>query len=530
MAAPHVAGAIAILKQYLNLTGTSKTPKEIEAVLNNTGKIIYDSSSNRNYSRINVYDAIKDLSFGVISTYSSNGLNTRINLTAQCNYSSTSGLENITFNVWNSSSLEYTSNTTVSGLTNSSNFVYNFTREGNYLWGCSIVNSLGLIKLSSNYSVNYDLTSPSLTIVSPINMSYYNSGRFNVSLNENGSCFYSLNLGIVNNSMSSANNQVFSSINSSIAEGEYNVSYYCNDSAGNTNRTILTFYIDLTPPNVTSNSPSSGYSATGTQTILFKYNVTDSLNISSCSLVMNNAIVASNSSSILQGENNISYSVSSGSYNWGINCTDIAGNIGNSSLNSLTINSESSSNVASSGGGGGGGGGGSSGTTYSLTETQADSGFSKVLIEKDKIKFDFDNNGNKEQHSVQTNKVYSDRVDLTISSNPINITLFVAEEKKISFVSGFYNLYVKLNSINDGKANLTMKTINEPISASALVVNESNADINNESVVQIKEETEQKSFNFGKIIGSYGIVVVFLVIVLMIWLIFGRKKRKKRKK
>jgi hypothetical protein len=119
---------------------------------------------------------------------------------------------------------------------------------------------------------------------------------------------------------------------------------------------------------------------------------------------------------------------------------------------------------------------------------------------------------------------------LTISSNPINITLFVAEEKKISFVSGFYNLYVKLNSINDGKANLTMKTINEPISASALVVNESNADINNESVVQIKEETEQKSFNFGKIIGSYGIVVVFLVIVLMIWLIFGRKKRKKRKK
>jgi len=529
MATPHVAGAIAILNQYLNSTGTTKTPREIETLLNNTGKMIYDSSSNRNYSRINVYDAIKDLSFGVISTSPGNGLFTRANLTVECNSSSTAGLSDITFNIWNSTALVYTSNASVSGVTNSSSFIYNFTNEDNYLWGCSVTNSLGLVKASSNFTVSYDLTPPSLTVVSPVNLSYYNAGRFNVSLNENGSCVYSLNLGIVNNSMNSSNNQVFSSINSSIFEGEYNVSYYCNDSTGNLNSTLLTFYVDLTPPNVTLNSPASGYSATGTTTILFDYNVTDNINVSYCSLIMNSASVASNSSAVIQGNNNISKSVSSGSYNWQINCTDIAGNIGNSSIRSLTINAEAS--VSSSSGGGGGGGSSSGGTTYSLTESQVDSGFSKALIEKDKIKFDFDNNGNTEQHSITTNKVYTDRVDLTIASNPVNISLFIAEEKKISLVSGLYNLYIKLNSITDGKANLTIRTINEPISASTPSVSENIGEVNesNSEIVQSNAQVMEIPINFGKIIGSVGIVVLGVVIIVVLWLVFGRRKHSRKK-
>ena len=529
MATQHVAGAIAILNQYLNSTGTTKTPREIETLLNNTGKMIYDSSSNRNYSRINVYDAIKDLSFGVISTSPGNGLFTRANLTVECNSSSTAGLSDITFNIWNSTALVYTSNASVSGVTNSSSFIYNFTNEDNYLWGCSVTNSLGLVKASSNFTVSYDLTPPSLTVVSPVNLSYYNAGRFNVSLNENGSCVYSLNLGIVNNSMNSSNNQVFSSINSSIFEGEYNVSYYCNDSTGNLNSTLLTFYVDLTPPNVTLNSPASGYSATGTTTILFDYNVTDNINVSYCSLIMNSASVASNSSAVIQGNNNISKSVSSGSYNWQINCTDIAGNIGNSSIRSLTINAEAS--VSSSSGGGGGGGSSSGGTTYSLTESQVDSGFSKALIEKDKIKFDFDNNGNTEQHSITTNKVYTDRVDLTIASNPVNISLFIAEEKKISLVSGLYNLYIKLNSITDGKANLTIRTINEPISASTPSVSENIGEVNesNSEIVQSNAQVMEIPINFGKIIGSVGIVVLGVVIIVVLWLVFGRRKHSRKK-
>ena len=61
MATPHVAGAIAIMNQYLKLMGKTKTSDEIKSILNNSGKIIYDSLSGRNYSRINLYGAITSL-------------------------------------------------------------------------------------------------------------------------------------------------------------------------------------------------------------------------------------------------------------------------------------------------------------------------------------------------------------------------------------------------------------------------------------------------------------------------------------
>lgn len=66
MATPHVSGAIAIINQYLKLNGLSKTPQEINQILNNTGKIIYDSSSDRNYSRIDLYSAIKTIEDNIL--------------------------------------------------------------------------------------------------------------------------------------------------------------------------------------------------------------------------------------------------------------------------------------------------------------------------------------------------------------------------------------------------------------------------------------------------------------------------------
>ena len=63
MATPHVAGAAALLKQFVRLYNeTDITPQEIEDVLNNTGTEIDDTSgSGRNYSRIDVYAAILSL-------------------------------------------------------------------------------------------------------------------------------------------------------------------------------------------------------------------------------------------------------------------------------------------------------------------------------------------------------------------------------------------------------------------------------------------------------------------------------------
>ncbi|MBW2980016.1 S8 family serine peptidase [Candidatus Woesearchaeota archaeon] len=59
MAAPHVAGAAALIKQFMKLwNSTAITPGEIEDIFNNTGKRIYDSGSSRYYSRLDIYAAV----------------------------------------------------------------------------------------------------------------------------------------------------------------------------------------------------------------------------------------------------------------------------------------------------------------------------------------------------------------------------------------------------------------------------------------------------------------------------------------
>ncbi|MFW6283496.1 MAG: S8 family peptidase, partial [Minisyncoccales bacterium] len=62
MAAPHVAGAFALINQFKKLE-TNKTlkPENIQNTLILTGKRIYDNDSGLNFSRINIYSAILSL-------------------------------------------------------------------------------------------------------------------------------------------------------------------------------------------------------------------------------------------------------------------------------------------------------------------------------------------------------------------------------------------------------------------------------------------------------------------------------------
>jgi subtilisin family serine protease len=59
MAAPHVSGAIAIIRQYLALKDRTLTPKQIESVLRETGTII--TQDGRDYYRIDVLAALLSL-------------------------------------------------------------------------------------------------------------------------------------------------------------------------------------------------------------------------------------------------------------------------------------------------------------------------------------------------------------------------------------------------------------------------------------------------------------------------------------
>lgn len=614
MSTPHVSGAIALIKQFLTLTGQNKTTEQIEIALNNTGKII---TSGRNFSRINIYDAIisydtinptvslttannivtlntsqtfscnatdlelqnvtfylwnsssvynqttqqvsnsfnnyqinlsnlpasnyqwncyytdknnnrafatsnfsltiSDISVNLLSPL--NNLFTNTNQTFSCNATSSFNLTNATLFVWNSTALINTTSINTTTLSNSTTFSYNFSYPDIYQWNCLFTNNVSSRNFAStNYTLTYDLTKPTLNVTSPINFSWYNQGKFNVTLNENGSCLYSLNQDLINKTLSSLNNRTFNATNNSLTSGNYNITYYCNDTAGNLNTSsLILFRIDTTAPNVSSNSPADGFSATGTTNILFEYNTTDNLNITQCSLLLNQVITASNSTIIIYENsssnitNNISYSVSPGSYSWQINCTDEAGNIGNSSSRSLTINSPPST---SSGGGSSSGNGGSGAATFSTTEIQLEQGYTKELKPSDKISFEISNyNNSRQKHSLILNNVSSNSANITIKSDPINLILLINQSIKLNLTSSdYYNLLIKLNSIKNNKANLTIQEINEPIK-------EQNNTSNNEQLNDSENPIIKDIKNNKKI------VIIFISTIVIIFVVYFLRKK-----
>jgi len=117
-----------------------------------------------------------------------------------------------------------------------------------------------------------------------------------------------------------------------LSEREYNFTGYVVDIAGNLNETEQReVIVDATASSVSLISPLNN-SGDSDGNVSFIYNVSDTNDILNCSVIINNAINTSNSSEIVKDVNN-SINVSGlgeGSYNWSVNCTDSAGNIGSS--------------------------------------------------------------------------------------------------------------------------------------------------------------------------------------------------------
>jgi hypothetical protein len=184
-----------------------------------------------------------------------------------------------------------------------------------------------------------DTVNPSVLIDVPGNTTYTNSYiEFNITTSENSSCYYSLDSGVTNNTMTgNSSGTGHSALNDSIADGSYNVSVYCNDTLGNRNDSEIQFFSkDTIVPWVNLTSPGNATSLTA-GTISFQFNITDSGDIENCSLIIDNSIVSSSSSITKSEINAIQRSMPAGTYVWNVNCTDSGNNIGNSSSRTLTI-------------------------------------------------------------------------------------------------------------------------------------------------------------------------------------------------
>ena len=258
-----------------------------------------------------------------------------------------------------------------------------------------IYNITAIYSGNANYSGDYEtwwinVTNIPIDTVYPIFSNYWDNnasltdsgvGKFNVTLaNTNGTVLLTFNNVNYTASNSSGNTTTFNATVPSISAGTYNYYWvsYGNGTNHNLNTSIMRSYTvnataDIIPPVVSLVSPANASTWISSSTVTFTYNVTDANSIANCSLIINRSLDQTATSVTKNTSQTFTKSMSNANYNWSVNCTDVAGNQGNSSTYSLTVSYTAPS--APSGGGGGGGGGGSSvsnqttGTTHLITGT-----------------------------------------------------------------------------------------------------------------------------------------------------------------
>ena len=533
MSAPHVSGIFALFKQFLRLTNQTKTNNEIKAVINNTGHLLDDTSgSGYNFSIVDIYSAIyslDNLAPNVTLISPSNSLiSINFNQTFVCNVTDEFLLSNLLFYLWNSAgNLINQTSSNISGLVNQSSFNVTGLSSGIYYWNCLGNDS----KSNSAYAnSNYTLTIGNLstTLNSPINNTYTNQ---NLTFNCSGQTmqgaeltnltFYLWNStsDLIYNLTSNLSGEINSTIFSYNFTDEGNYFWNCltinnqsNSDLANENYTLT---YDITSPNITLISPENSASYTSSsQSITFSYNVSENINLSNCSLIVNDAISLTNISIVnLSETQSFTNSFIPGSYNWNINCTDKAGNINYSSQRSFTVTAPAV--VASSGGGGGGGS--PSVSIYAPTSNDLLVGYSKELKEKEQVKFTI-TGLEKSSHTLTLNSLKNNKVNITIKSEPINLLLGIGESKKLNVTSNeYYDLYIKFEGIKNNKASITIKTIFEEINPKIYTIIEENKSETLDSEKEIEEKIEE---DFGTFDSNKKVFYFLLILFIIIFILF----------
>lgn len=262
MASPHVAGAIALLNQYKHLT-----PVQSLDTLRNHGKNITDSSTFLNFTRIDIYSAL------LLLMPLAPSINiTKINLTSPSDYFNTSytnltfacsasgiNISNITLYLTQNNSFQPIQTLTPSN--NSATFTFSNIEEGKHEWNCLAADVQSKQYFSEkNNTLTIDLSSPSLTLISPLNLSVWTSGStvtfaYEVSDLSLANCTLNIN----NNPISTTTDSQFSI---SLTNGVYNWGIGCEDQLGHKNisetRTLTVNYIAPSPAPVSSPVSSGG--------------------------------------------------------------------------------------------------------------------------------------------------------------------------------------------------------------------------------------------------------------------------------
>ncbi|MFH1503559.1 MAG: hypothetical protein ABIE36_02790 [Candidatus Diapherotrites archaeon] len=269
-----------------------------------------------------------------------------------------------------------------------------------------------------------------------------------------------------------------------LSDGNHTIDVWANDTVNNVgvNLSFYVVWVDTTaPPAPTfSCTPASVYAA---ETITCSCSGTDAGS----------------------GVNSTSYTVNpstavTGTFDTSCNITDNAVNSVSSSISYVVGGIKGSSSSSSST------------FTWKITYAEDDKELedkeeiSKLLGAKTRVRLKIDG----KIHYVGVNSLTTTTATLNISSTPQSATLSIGDIKKFEVTGDdFYDLQVILNSIDSNKANLTIQSIHEEITAEAEAEEEEETSAQGETSAEEEKEKENKNLLWLYII--LGILVIAVV-------------------
>ncbi len=343
MAAPHVAGAAALLQEYAQRgNGSLATPSYLRLLLNRTGVAVVDSKSGNRHYRIDALTALRAFQSDVSPRNFSLDSFSNASVLA-----TTYALVNVSFAdddaptgctlAWANGS---TTNFSMTLGTRSCQFNVTGQSSGSAVFTAFVNDSFGNLA-NASFSVSFDSDAPlnvtlSLSNNSIVAVSY---AEINVTFTESlpDSCI--LELDGVNTSVSANASWCF--FNQSLSDGNHSVLAFVNDTSGRLNSSVnISFTVDATPPvSLAFSAPSPSNASFLFQNYLY-YNLTfTEVRPDSCLLWQNGtafSMTATGSGSGAYCELNRT-SLSDGQYDAFVQVNDTAGHLVNSSLLSVFL-------------------------------------------------------------------------------------------------------------------------------------------------------------------------------------------------
>jgi hypothetical protein len=459
MSTPMAAGMIAILKQYKKQeSNKTLTNEEIKEILYNSSEKINDTEGTQtNFSKLNSLNIILYADEQAPNiTYMfppNNSLKEPQNQSFTCNATDLLQFANLTIEIYNSTSLIHNKSTNQNSLTT----YINTTIDQEYNWTCTAKDNN-----SNTETKTFFLTSSPIQtqIISPANNTFTNQNQteFNCSAEttkelSNITFFIYENNSLIYNRTHEISGTKNYSLFEYTLEDETTYKYNClaiNNLSEKYQTKNNTITLDETPPKINLTSPQNN-TRTQQKEHEFKYNQTET-NKDYCNLTINNQIKSS-----------FTQTLSDGTYHWNVTCTDLANNWGISETYKLIIYTEETPERSSSSSSS------DSSTPEPIIETKKEieiipeeikKGTIKEMNKIDNIKFQVKN----KTHNLTINSINTNKINITIQSNPFNLILYQYQPRKINLDNDkTYDLELILLSIQNESVKIFFQELNETI-------------------------------------------------------------------